>query len=73
MPQLDVELVNENIFAFYVVFTYLFGSQIILNIYKNSLVIKLIKYFLESFNIKTLYLKHESNIIRSWQENILLK
>lgn len=73
MPQLDIELVNENIFAFYVVFIYLFGNQIVLNIYKNSLVIKLVKYFLETFNIKTLYLKHESNIIRGWQENILLK
>ena len=49
MPQLDIELVNENIFAFYVVFIYLFGNQIVLNIYKNSLVIKLVKYFLETF------------------------
>ena len=43
MPQLDIELIFENVFSFYIIFVYLLGQQIILNIRKNAIILKLRK------------------------------
>lgn len=68
MPQLDIELIFENVFGFYIIFTYLLGQQIILNIRKNATIIKLRKFFIEYYNYQTLYLMHEKRCIAVWYE-----
>jgi hypothetical protein len=71
MPQLDIELIFENVFSFYVVFIYFLGQQIVLNIHKNSTILKLRKFFIEYYNYQTLYLMHEKKCINSWYESCL--
>jgi hypothetical protein len=68
MPQLDIELIFENVFSFYIIFIYLLGQQIILNIRKNSIVFKLKKFFVEHYNYQTLYLLYERRCINIWYE-----
>ena len=68
MPQLDIELIFENVFGFYVIFIYLLGQQIILNIRKNATILKLRKFFIEYYNYQTLYLMHEKKCITVWYE-----
>ena len=62
MPQLDIELIFENVFSFYIIFVYLLGQQIILNIRKNAIILKLRKFFVEYYNYQTLYLLHEKKM-----------
>ena len=62
MPQLDIELIFENVFSFYLIFVYLLGQQIILNIRKNAITLKLRKFFVEYYNYQTLYLMHEKMV-----------
>lgn len=68
MPQLDIELIFENVFSFYLIFVYLLGQQIILNIRKNAITLKLRKFFVEYYNYQTLYLIHERKCINIWYE-----
>jgi len=68
MPQLDIELIFENVFSFYIIFVYLLGQQIILNIRKNAIILKLRKFFIEYYNYQTLYLLHEKKCINIWYE-----
>ena len=68
MPQLDIELIFENVFSFYIIFVYLLGQQIILNIRKNAIILKLRTFFVEYYNYQTLYLLHEKRCINIWYE-----
>jgi hypothetical protein len=68
MPQLDIELIFENVFSFYIIFIYLLGQQIILNIRKNAIILKLRKFFVEYYNYQTLYLLYERRCINIWYE-----
>ena len=68
MPQLDIELIFENVFSFYIIFVYLLGQQIILNIRKNAIILKLRKFFVEYYNYQTLYLLYERKCINIWYE-----
>ena len=68
MPQLDIELIFENVFSFYIIFVYLLGQQIILDIRKNAIILKLRKFFVEYYNYQTLYLLHEKRCINIWYE-----
>lgn len=72
MPQLDIELIFENVFSFYVAFIYLLGQQIILNIRKNATILKLRKFFIEYYTYQTLYLMHERKCINVWYEIFFL-
>lgn len=71
MPQLDIELVFENVFSFYIIFIYFLGQQIVLNIHKNATILKLRKFFIEYYNYQTLYLIHEKRCITIWYEACL--
>lgn len=72
MPQMDIEIIYEQIFAFYFAFIFIMGQQISLNIKKNGLYLKLRRFYIEFYAKKTLNLRSEKQKVIKWHEEFML-
>ena len=72
MPQMDIEIIYEQIFAFYFAFIFIMGQQISLSIKKNGLYLKLRRFYIEFYVKQTLNLRFEKLKIIQWHEQFML-